>query len=131
LHALRNLTEMLRSRYSIAAQNCVVHAQVSVNAAGRRLGHHTDWASGFPFAGIGLPDNYGAPLASMTVFGFAYDEDFLSAGAAAWTGLALSEGQVRRQAALAASTVPLYRRLLNERYRNAMARALRAKENTP
>jgi hypothetical protein len=131
LHALRNLTEMLRSRHSIPAENCVVHAQVSVNAGLRRLGYHTDWASGFPYTGIGLPNNYEAPLASMTVFGFAYDADFLSAGAAAWTGLALSEQQVRRQAAQAAAPVPSYRGELNQRYRNAMARALRVKENAP
>ena len=34
IHAGRTLTEMLRSRYRIAAENCVTHAQVSVNPEG-------------------------------------------------------------------------------------------------
>jgi hypothetical protein len=131
LHALKTLTAMLRSRYAIDAGNCVTHAQVSINPANRLLGNHTDWASGFPFASLGLPDNYARPLASMTVFGFGYDHDFLSAGAAAWTGLALSEQHVRQQAAASATAVSLYRGQLNERYRNAIARAQRDKESTP
>jgi hypothetical protein len=131
VHALKNLTAMLRSRYSIPSSNCITHAQVSLNGAGRLLGHHIDWVSGFPFAAIGLPDNYSLPLISVTAFGFNYDPEFLSAGAAAWTGLALSEKQVRQRAASTGLTLPLYRAQLNEQYRNALARAAREKENTP
>ena len=52
------LVEMLRSRYPIAAADCVTHAQVSVNPDNMRVGYHTDWASGFPYESIGLPNNY-------------------------------------------------------------------------
>jgi hypothetical protein len=38
------LTDMLRSRYQIAAGNCVTHAQVSVNPEHMRIAAHTDWA---------------------------------------------------------------------------------------
>jgi hypothetical protein len=131
IHALKNLTAMLRSRYGIAAANCVTHAQVSVNAHNRLMGHHTDWATGFPWAAIGLQDNYALPLVSMTEFGFGYDPDFLSAGAAAWTGLAISEKQVRQRAASAGLTVPLYRAQLHDQYRNAITRVAREKESNP
>ena len=67
----------------------------------------------------------------MTVFGFGYDPEFLASGAAAWTGLAVSERQVRQQAAAAGVTVPLYRAQLNEQYRTATARPVREKESTP
>ena len=82
IHALKTLTAMLRSRYSIPAERCVTHAQVSIKLSNRLLGHHADWASGFPFAAIGLPDNYSLPLVSMTAFGFSSDSDFLDKGAA-------------------------------------------------
>jgi hypothetical protein len=129
-HAAKTLTEMLRSRFSIPAERCVTHAQVSVNASKFLLGNHTDWASGFPFAELGLPDNYAQPLASMTVFGFRYDPEFLAAGAAAWTGLALSEQQVRQRAAASSTSVPTFRAALRERYRKLTARLSRDKEST-
>ena len=31
IHAAKALTEMLRSKYNLPAENCVTHAQVSVN----------------------------------------------------------------------------------------------------
>jgi hypothetical protein len=101
---------------------------VSINASSQLLGYHTDWASGFPYAAAGLPDNYALPLTAVRTFGFGYDADFLSSGAAAWTGLALTEERVKQDAASAATPVPLYRSLLNKRYRKAMSR-LRNKEH--
>jgi hypothetical protein len=131
VHALKTLTAMLRSRYAIDAANCVTHAQVSVAAGRRLLGHHTDWASGFPFADAGLPDNYALPLASVTTFGFIYDAEFLAAGAAAWTGLAVSEREVRRAAAAAGLAVAEFRTHLHDQYRTATARLAREKESNP
>ena len=58
--AARLLTEMLRSKYSIDAGNCVTHAQVSVNPGNMQLGYHTDWAVGFPFRELGLGNGYEA-----------------------------------------------------------------------
>ena len=34
------------------------------------VGYHTDWASGFPFEQMGLPDNYSLVLPAMVTFGF-------------------------------------------------------------
>jgi len=73
IQAGRVLTEMLRSRYHIPADNCVTHAQVSINPRNGRVGYHTDWADDFPFRALGLPDNYERPLAGIAQFGFELD----------------------------------------------------------
>ena len=79
LRATPMLTEMLRSRYRIAATNCVTHAQVSVNPTNMRIGYHRDWASSFPFGALGLPDNYAQPPASLMAAGFEADPAFFHA----------------------------------------------------
>jgi len=111
------LTEMLRSRYGIAAENCVTHAQVSVNPQNMRIGSHTDWAGRFPFAGVGLPDNYSIPLASMYVFGFQYDSLFLRVTGRRWRGLDLAELEVARKAAAEGLETVRYRAMLQHRYK--------------
>ncbi len=119
----RLLTEMLRSKYGIAAGNCVTHAQVSVAPAIRRIGNHLDWASGFPYEEMGLPDNYGQAQPAVAQFGFGYDGDFLKvADARFWKGLALGAEQMRQDAAAAGLAPAPYRKLLEERYRNMLAR---------
>jgi hypothetical protein len=120
------LTEMLRSRYGIATENCVTHAQVSVNPQNMRIGSHTDWAGKFPFAGVGLPDNYSIPLPSLYVFGFEYDSVFLKATGARWRGLDLAELQVARQAAVEGLETKQYRAFLQHRYKD-IASALKEK----
>jgi hypothetical protein len=112
------LTEMLRSRYGIATEDCVTHAQVSVNPQNMRIGAHTDWAGKFPFAGVGLPDNYSIPLASMYVFGFDYDSVFLRATGTRWRGLDLAELRVARQAAAEGLETRRYRAVLQHRYKD-------------
>lgn len=119
LRSAQALTEMLRSRYAIAAVNCVTHAQVSVNPANMRVGYHTDWASGFPFKGVGLPDNYALPLPAIWAFGFEYDPAFLRAtGSRMHTGVALAEERVRLAAEAASASVSEYRKELKRRYRS-------------
>jgi hypothetical protein len=120
------LTEMLRSRYGILAENCVTHAQVSVNPRNMHIGDHTDWAGQFPFAGVGLPDNYSIPLASLRVFGFEYDAVFLRATGTRWRGLDLAEFDVARAAAVEGLETGRYRALLQHRYKN-IASALKEK----
>ena len=115
------LTEMLRLRYGIDAANCVTHAQVSVNPRNMKIGEHVDWASEFPFARMGLPDNYAIPLASLYAFGFKYDEVFLEATRSRWKGLDLAEEQVTRQAALEGATVANYRAMLRHRYQDIVS----------
>lgn len=122
IHSARILTEMLRSKYRIAASNCVTHAQVSVNPVNRRMGYHTDWAAGFPFAELGLPDNYRQTPASLALFGFAYDDHLVrAAGGEAWAGLAVGQGELERQARAAAMPLGRYRATLQQRYREARA----------
>ena len=116
IQAARMLTEMLRSKYSIPAENCVTHAQVSVARANNQIGAHVDWASQFPFAAVGLPDNYAEPLPSMIVFGFEYNSAFVKASGGRWKGLDLAETQVAQQAASLGMTVTRYRAILQHRY---------------
>ena len=120
IQAGRMLTEMLRSRYSIPAGNCVTHAQVSVNDQNWRIGNHTDWASQFPFAAVGLPDNYAQPLPGMIAFGFGYDDAFIQATDGRWKGLDLAEAQVQRQAIAEGLPVVRYRAILQHRYTDVM-----------
>ena len=41
-----------------------------------QIGYHVDWASSFPFEGLGLPDNYTTPSPAISLFGFAFDSSF-------------------------------------------------------
>jgi hypothetical protein len=127
VHAARTLTEMLRARYGIAADNCVTHAQVSVNPAGRSAGNHTDWVANLPFKELGLADNYAEPLPSVTLFGFSaaalLDEARDSPLA---KGLEAAEEQVRADAAAHNLPENRYRHVLQTRYKDAIT-ALHAK----
>jgi hypothetical protein len=90
------LTEMLRSAYAIPAENCVTHAQVSVNPSNMRMGYHVDWAAGLPFAGLGLPDNYRIPPPAVWAFGFQADASFRAvAGAPLRLALDAAAGAVQ------------------------------------
>ena len=113
---------MLRSRYRIPAANCVTHAQVSVNPANMQVGYHTDWASGFPFEQVGLPNNYAQALPAVWAFGFLATADYRAA-----TGERMAEGVDRAEEAVRAaaqadrSTVPAYRKRLQDGYRQRLA----------
>jgi hypothetical protein len=122
----KELTEMLRSRYRIATEDCVTHAQVSINPQNMRIGAHTDWAGKFPFAGVGLPDNYSLPLASLYLFGFEYDSVFLKITGTRWRGLELAELQFAKQAAAEGMEIPRFRSILQHRYKDIVI-ALREK----
>jgi hypothetical protein len=120
VHSLRVLVEWLRSRYSIPASNCVAHAQVSVNPKNMRIGYHTDWASGFPFAAVGLPDNYRAAVPAVSLFGFEADALLVeAAGGRPWPGIQSADEQVRQWAALSSLSEREFRRRLQEQYRLA------------
>jgi hypothetical protein len=126
VHAARILTEMLRAKYHIPQNNCVTHAQVSVNPDNMLVGYHTDWAGNFPFHDIGLSDNYALPPASIYAFGFGFDPAFVHAtGVRLWQGLALAEDQIGSQAAAHAIPVSRYRAILQKQYKEVLA-ALKA-----
>jgi hypothetical protein len=121
IHAAKVLTDMLRSKHNLAAENCITHAQVSVNPSNRRIGWHTDWGNNFPFEDIGLPDNYVQPTPALSVFGFGYDAAYMErTGPALWKGLALAEERIREAAAVQGIAVREYRGLLQKRYRNQL-----------
>jgi len=122
VYAAKVLTAMLRSKYNVAAENCVTHAQVSVNPSNMRIGWHTDLGNSFPFQDIGLPDNYEPPSPVLSVFGFEYDAAYLErASPALWKGLALADERIREAAAVQGMEPAKYRKLLQERYRNQLA----------
>ncbi len=129
IHAARVLTDMLRGRYGIPSGNCVTHAQVSVNPANWRIGYHTDWASGFPFDELGLPDNYKQVLPSMFQFGFDYDDAFVAAAGKPWSGLTATNRLMQDQARADGLSLTGYRQRLQERYRRISAQ-LRTNEDT-
>ena len=117
LHSGRLLTQLLRSKYKIAPELCVTHAQVSVNPSNMKIGYHTDWAGGFPFAEMGLANNYDLSLASLTDFGFEYDEIFLAAiGDKVWRGIKDSEGQMAVEAKQNGRDIESHRSELQARY---------------
>jgi hypothetical protein len=129
IHAAKVLTDMLRAKFGIAASNCVTHAQVSVNPKNWRIGYHTDWANGFPFAELGLPDNYRQVLPSMFQFGFDYDDAFVAAAGRPWSGLAATNRLMEEQARADGLSLTTYRQRLQDRYRRISAQ-LRSNEET-
>ncbi len=99
LAAGRNLSDYLRHRYQIAPEMCVTHGLTSVNPKKHLIGHHMDWARGFPFALFGLPDQYQRPAPSVALFGFDYDDDFLKVLDQPWPGVKAAEAELAREAA--------------------------------
>ncbi len=117
VRAAAMLVEMLRSRYRIPAANCVTHAQVSVNPSNMQAGYHTDWAFGFPFEQLGLPDNYARDLPSVWAFGFQYASGPAgTAGLGVYAGAARTEECIKERASAAGIGVAAYRKSLQKRF---------------
>jgi hypothetical protein len=122
IDSLRVLTQMLRSRYRIRDSNCVTHAQVSVNSSNMLIGYHTDWADRFPFLEIGLKDNYLAPPASLSAFGFGYDPSYVqSTGARLLPALMEAEAGLKASAARLHLPLGRYRLVLQKNYKEITA----------
>lgn len=94
----RNLSDYLRQRYAIAPEMCVTHGLTSVNPRKHLIGHHLDWARGFPFEAFGLPDQYRRPAPSVALFGFDYDDDFLKVLDPPWAGVTVADDLLAREA---------------------------------
>jgi hypothetical protein len=87
-----------------------------------RMGYHTDWATGFPFAALGLPDNYGRALPSLRTFGFEYDPGLYdSPDQRISVGVGLAQQDFQRAAAAAGIEPAAYRKMLQQRYRQYLA----------
>jgi hypothetical protein len=106
----RNLSDYLRGRWDIAADMCVAHGLTSVNPKKHLIGHHVDWARGFPFEAFGLPDQYSRPAPAVALFGFGYDEDFLKVMGEPWAGVREAERALADEAAKAGRSVEDLRR---------------------
>lgn len=118
LHAGRTLTDYLRAKFKIPTNNCITHAQVSVNPSNMLIGYHTDWAHDFPFEQLRLPDNYTLPVPSIADFGFEYDSAFEKAmGSGPWRGIAAAEGRIAKSALQQGTTLGAYRSSIQERYK--------------
>ena len=116
------LAEMLRARHKIPAENCVTHAQVSVNPSNMRIGYHVDWASEFPFEDLGLPNRYAAALPSIWRFGFEGDESFRSvAGFELRAGMDSAAAILEERAVAAGLRPGAYRKQLQQEYRRKLA----------
>ena len=106
----RRLTDYLRDKWSIEADMCVTHGLTSVNSKKHLIGHHVDWARGFPFEAFGLPDHYLRPSPAVALFGFGYDAQFLAVMGEPWPGVGEAERQVAADAEAAGRAVDDVRR---------------------
>jgi hypothetical protein len=95
----RSLTDYLRQKWSIEPAMCVTHGLASVNPRKHLIGHHVDWARGFPFAAFSLPDQYAVPSPAVALFGFDHDEVFATSVGEPWPGVAQAERQIAAEAA--------------------------------
>lgn len=138
LESGRRLTDYLRAKWSIAADMCLTHGLISVNPHKHLIGHHVDWARGFPFEAYGLPDLYTRPAPAVALFGFGYDEPFLEVVGEPWPGVPAAERILEAEALETGRTVDeerrermrLYDRWLDEHTRDARQRAREAETAT-
>jgi hypothetical protein len=126
----RNLSDYLRARWTIAADMCVAHGLTSVNPKKHLIGHHVDWARGFPFEAFGLPDQYSRPAPAVALFGFGYDDDFLKVMGEPWAGVREAERGLAEEAAKAGRTVEDLRRERQQLYDRWMSEQSQADEAT-
>ena len=111
----------------------------SVNAKAHLIGHHLDWARGFPFEAFGLPDQYSRPAPSVAAFGFTYDDEFLKILGRPWEGVRAAERALASEAQSQGKTVDelrrqrqgLYDRWLADQARDEEARASSRADRAP
>jgi hypothetical protein len=117
LRGARRLTEWLRQGFRIPTRNVTAHEMVSVNPDNMLIGYHTDWSAQFPFAAVGLPDNYRENVASIAVWGFDYDEVFLGKiGGRVWPGITGAQEAFRQLAARQGVRPARFRARLRKQY---------------
>ena len=116
LEAGRSLTDYLRQKWSIEPELCVTHGLASVSPRKHLIGHHVDWARGFPFAAFGLPDQYLRPSPAVALFGFTHDEELIARMGEPWPGVASAERELQAEAAARGLTPADLRREKTSRY---------------
>ena len=116
LAAGRSLTDYLRKRWQIAGDMCVTHGLISLNPKKHLIGHHLDWARGFPFEAFGLPNQYERVAPTVALFGLGYDDQFTSVMGEPWAGVRRAEGLMAQEAARHGKTVAEVRRERQEKF---------------
>ncbi len=92
------------------------------NPSNMQAGYHTDWGAGFPFAALGLPDNYELALPSLWAFGFACEPAFVrSTRNRIAPGIKLAEQDLSWNAARSGIPLETYRKTLQKQYRKYLA----------
>ncbi len=122
LAAGRSLTDYLRQHWDIAADMCVTHGLTSVNVQKHLIGHHLDWARGFPFEAFGLPNQYGKAAPTVALFGFGYDDRLVSVMGEPWPGVREAERLLAEEASGTGKTVAEVRKERQERFDAWLAR---------
>jgi N-acetylmuramoyl-L-alanine amidase len=115
LEAGRSLSDYLRDKWQIAPELCVTHGLASVNPRKHLIGHHLDWARGFPFEAFALPDQYQVESPAVRL-GFTWDEPFLSVMGEPWPGAALAAKRLADEAAAHGRSVDEERRMRARSY---------------
>jgi len=98
LEAGRSLSDYLRHKWQIPPELCVTHGLASVNPKKHLIGHHLDWARGFPFEAFSLPDQYRVESPAVRL-GFGWDERFLAVMGEPWPGATLAADRLATEAA--------------------------------
>jgi hypothetical protein len=124
----RSLTDYLRRRYEIAPEMVVGHGLISLNARKHVIGHHLDWARGFPFAAFSLPDQYQRPPVSVAFFGFSYDDSLTERMGEPWPGVGLGEQRFAAEAQAAGKSVEALRRERQDLYDRWLTEQLQDEE---
>src|SRR4028118_2289385 len=121
-----------RRRYNISDAGCVPHGLVSVNPSNMLICYHHDWARNFPFEAFGLSDKYKVAPASVSEFGFTYDEEIMEKlGGDVWPGVRLAEEEFAGRAEKLNVTPEEMRRRMRERYQAEMNLTLRLRTTHP
>jgi hypothetical protein len=97
LEAGRSLSDYLRHKWQIAPAMCVTHGLASVNPRKHLIGHHLDWARGFPFEAFSLPDQYQVESPAVRL-GFSWDDRFLNVMGEPWPGAASAAERLASEA---------------------------------
>jgi hypothetical protein len=89
-------------------------------------GYHQDWATGFPFEKVGLPNNYLTPVPALIFFGFQYDGFGYDPSQPAppvgiYAGIASAEKNLRETAAARGVKPGTWRKALERQYRRRLA----------
>ena len=124
------LTAMLRERFGISQANCVAHEMVSLNPDNYRIGYHTDWLGRFPYARIGLSDNYLEPPTAVADWGFTYDQTLVTKlGGDVWPGMKEAVRRFAQQARARGLSKEELRRSRKQTYMRLLGKLRKAKSS--